>query len=214
LALDRQQALIGLATAIWPHGRWRLALSGQANHAGTTQLRDRRDPTLVLARAINAAREQAARVRGVATVGRIVVDPNSTNSVPGRLTAWLDARAPEDARLDDLLTEWEVEVRYAAFEHGVEVDLAAESRSPAVHFDLDLAERIDRCLRGRGHAPVPLDTAAGHDAGALAASLPTAMLFVRNPTGVSHSPHERAEMDDCLAGSLALADVLEELAAS
>jgi beta-ureidopropionase / N-carbamoyl-L-amino-acid hydrolase len=214
LALDRQQALIGLATAIWPHGRWRLGLTGEANHAGTTLLGDRRDPTLVLARAIDAARTQATRVGGVATVGRIVVDPNSTNSVPGGLTAWLDARAPEDAQLDDLLAQWAVEVGTAADQHGVEVDLSAESRSPTVHFDGDLADRMDGCLRRSGHAPVALDTAAGHDAGALAAAVPTAMLFVRNPTGVSHSPHERADMDDCLAGALALADVLAELAAS
>lgn len=214
LALDRHRTLIGLATAIWPHGRWRLALRGEANHAGTTLLADRRDPTLVLARAIESARRQAARVGGVATVGRMVIDPNSTNSVPGRLTAWLDARAPQDAALDTLLAEWEAEVRYTAFEHGVDVELAAESRSPAVRFDIDLALRIDACLRRRrgGAAPVALDTAAGHDAGALSASIPTAMLFVRNPTGVSHSPLERADMEDCLAGSLALADVLEELA--
>jgi beta-ureidopropionase / N-carbamoyl-L-amino-acid hydrolase len=216
LALDRKQALIGLATAIWPHGRWRLSLTGEANHAGTTLLGDRRDPTLVLARAIDAARLHAARVGGVATVGRIVVDPNSTNSVPAGLTAWLDARAPEDGRLDDLLAAWAAEVGAAADHHGVEDELAAESRSPAVRFDTELAGRIDHCLRhspaGGGQAPVPLDTAAGHDAGALAAALPTAMLFVRNPTGVSHSPHEHADLDDCLAGALALADVLEELA--
>jgi N-carbamoyl-L-amino-acid hydrolase len=144
----------------------------------------------------------------------VVIDPNSPNSVPGRLTAWLDARAPRDAALDDLLAGWEAEVRAAALEHGVDVELAVESRSPAVRFDVDLADRIDRCLR-RGRSadtPIPLDTAAGHDAGALAASIPTAMLFIRNPTGVSHSPLERAGMEDCVAGSLALADVLDELA--
>ena len=57
-----------------------------------------------------------------------------------------------------------------------------------------------------------LPTAAGHDAGALAAAVPTAMLFVRNPTGASHSPAETAELDDCLAGVQALAAVTEELA--
>ena len=54
-----------------------------------------------------------------------------------------------------------------------------------------------------------LPTQAGHDAGILAAAgHPTAMLFVRNPTGVSHSPAEFAETADCLAGVEALADVL------
>ena len=47
-----------------------------------------------------------------------------------------------------------------------------------------------------------LATGAGHDAGILAnAGVPAAMLFVRNPTGVSHSPAEHAERDDCLPAS-------------
>lgn len=57
-----------------------------------------------------------------------------------------------------------------------------------------------------------LPTGAGHDAGILSAQVPTAMLYVRNPTGVSHAPAESAEEDDCVAGVTALADVLEELA--
>jgi len=53
---------------------------------------------------------------------------------------------------------------------------------------------------------------AGHDAGVLsAAGVRTAMLFVRNPTGVSHAPDEHAETADCLAGVEALADAVEEL---
>ena len=77
-----------------------------------------------------------------------------------------------------------------------------------MHFDADLAARI----AGPGGWPV-IPTMAGHDAGVLsAAGIPTAMLFVRNPTGVSHSPDEHAETADCLAGVEALADTLERLA--
>jgi len=61
-----------------------------------------------------------------------------------------------------------------------------------------------------GDAPI-LPTGAGHDAGVLSAQVPTAMLFVRNPTGISHSPAEHAEPDDCAAGVDALATVLREL---
>ncbi len=74
-------------------------------------------------------------------------------------------------------------------------------------FDPALAARL---AEPRGWPVIP--TAAGHDAGILsAAGIPTAMLFVRNPTGVSHSPAESASMADCLAGVSALADVLAEL---
>jgi beta-ureidopropionase / N-carbamoyl-L-amino-acid hydrolase len=75
--------------------------------------------------------------------------------------------------------------------------------------DAALQDRLSTVLDG---AP-RLATGAGHDAGILAtAGIPTAMLFVRNPTGVSHAPDEHADHADCLAGIVALADVLEELA--
>jgi N-carbamoyl-L-amino-acid hydrolase len=98
------------------------------------------------------------------------------------------------------------QARDRAARDGVTLTVEAESVSGAVTFDETLAARI---ASGR---PV-LATQAGHDAGVLqAAGLPTAMLFVRNPTGVSHSPEEHASTADCLAGVEALADVLEELA--
>ena len=96
--------------------------------------------------------------------------------------------------------------------HGVSVTSRCESLTPIVEFDLDLRDRLVAALARRGiDAPV-LPTGAGHDAGILAAGLPTAMLFVRNPTGVSHSPAEHARPEDCEAGVVALAAVLEELA--
>ena len=203
---------VALGTGIWSHGRWRLTLTGEANHAGTTRLADRRDPMLGLAAAVLAARAAAAELGGVATVGRVVVEPNSANSVPGRVSAWLDARAEEEQRLDWLVAAFQAAVEDAAGREGLAVELVCESRSPGVTLDRDLAARLDACLRARGLEPAALPTAAGHDAGALAAAVPTAMLFVRNPTGVSHSPAETAALDDCLAGIEALAAVIEELA--
>ena len=81
-----------------------------------------------------------------------------------------------------------------------------------MRFDEALRDRIAAALAAAGiNAPV-LPTAAGHDAGVLAARVPTAMLFVRNPTGISHSPAEHADLADCEAGVRALAVVLEDLA--
>ncbi|HYY82628.1 MAG TPA: allantoate amidohydrolase [Actinomycetes bacterium] len=203
---------VGLASGIWPHGRWRLELAGEANHAGTTRLPDRRDPVLGVAAAALAARAAAAEHGAVATVGRVEVEPNSTNSVAARARAWLDARAADDATLDAVVAEVGRAVERAAAEHRLEAAVACESRSPAVAFDRQLIARLAGVLRGRGLDPVELPTAAGHDAGALAAAVPAAMLFVRNPTGTSHSPAEHAEEPDCLAGVDALAAAIEELA--
>jgi N-carbamoyl-L-amino-acid hydrolase len=91
---------------------------------------------------------------------------------------------------------------------GTTLVVTPESVSGPVSFSPELAARL---AGPRGWPVIP--TAAGHDAGILsAAGIPTAMLFVRNPTGVSHSPLETASMDDCLSGVSALADVLAELA--
>jgi N-carbamoyl-L-amino-acid hydrolase len=100
----------------------------------------------------------------------------------------------------------------AAGSHGVVVDVGEESRTPVVSFDAQLRDRVaDVVRRETGVAPL-LPTGAGHDAGVLAAEVPTAMVFVRNPTGTSHSPAEEATRADCLVGVRVLAALLEELA--
>ncbi len=202
-------APLAVATGIWPHGRWRLGLRGEANHAGTTRLADRHDPTLALARGIQAARELAGQLGAVATVGRVLVDPNGTNVVPGAVDAWLDARAPDDATLDTLVGAWRDEVAAAATRHGVAVTLTGESRNPAVTFDRGVRARLTEVLRSQGLPAPELPTAAGHDAGILAGVRPTGMLFVRNPTGASHTPAEAASDDDCILGCAVLAAAVE-----
>jgi N-carbamoyl-L-amino-acid hydrolase len=182
-------------------------LVGEANHAGTTRLGDRRDPTLPLAAAATAARAAADQAGALATIGRLEVVPNATNAVPSHVRAWLDARAPDDRTLEAVVGAVRDAVERSAAEHGVGVSFAEESRTPAVVFDERLRARLDAVLGGVPAIP----TGAGHDAGILAAVLPTAMLFVRNPTGVSHSPAEHAEPADCAAGVRALAAVLREL---
>jgi N-carbamoyl-L-amino-acid hydrolase len=201
-------APVGIGTSIWPHGRWRCRFEGAADHAGTTRLEDRRDPVLPFATTVLAARDLADRAGALATVGRVQVRPNGTNAVAAGVDAWLDARAPAEATLTDLVDGITAAARAAAEAHGTTVEVTRESWSPEVAFDPGLRTRLRALL---GDVP-ELPTGAGHDAGVLAAHVPTAMLFVRNPTGVSHSPAERAEPDDCVAGIRALASVLEDLA--
>jgi N-carbamoyl-L-amino-acid hydrolase len=186
---------VGVAEGIWPHGRWRVRLPGEANHAGTTPLSERRDPMLELAELVTTARAAALRHQGVATVGKLRVLPNSTNAIPAEVLAWLDARAPAPDALRALVDE------VTAGRDAAQLSLTA-----AVRFDAALTDLLAEATGGPR-----LATAAGHDAGVLAAGAPAGMLFVRNPTGVSHSPAEAAETADCVAGVLALADVLERL---
>ena len=196
-------AAVGVGSSIWPHGRWRLDLRGRADHAGTTRLEDRDDPMLRLAAAIAAARSAAARHGALATVGKVTVRPNGVNAIPSHVIAWLDARGPAEAAVRAVVDD-------VAAATGV--DPVEESWTPDTAFDVSLRDRLVEHLGGSAAAPV-LATGAGHDAGILAAAgVPAAMLFVRNPTGVSHSPAEYAEHADCLAGVDALARVIEGLA--
>ena len=125
------------------------------------------------------------------------------------MRAWLDARAPDEATLGLLVDEVGAAARAAAEQHGVGLGIRRESVTPLVSFDPGLRGRLSAVLGA--DTPV-LPTGAGHDAGVLAARLPTAMLFERNPTGVSHSPAEFADAADCQAGVAALAAVLASLA--
>ncbi|MGV9629137.1 allantoate amidohydrolase [Streptomyces sp. NPDC003487] len=212
-ALDLSGDAVGVASAIWPHGRWRFDFRGEANHAGTTRLTDRRDPMLPYAETVLAARREAELAGAVATFGKIAVEPNGVNAIPSLVRGWLDSRAPGQDTLDTVLAGIEKAAREYADTHGVELDVVRESFTPVVEFDHALRDELARLLGRDGDLTVPvLGTGAGHDAGILSGSIPTAMLFVRNPTGVSHSPAESATEDDCVAGVHALADVLEGLA--
>lgn len=205
---------VGLATRIWPHGRYRFDFSGDANHAGTTRMEDRHDPMLSFAMTALGASRSALESGQRATFGRVDVAPNGTNAIPSRVTAWLDARGESDAALVRLVSEIRRQGTERADVDGTRLQITAESVSGEVTFDPLLTEDLRRGLAGRwGQVPV-IPTVAGHDAGILAtAGVSTAMLFVRNPAGVSHSPSEHAEMADCLAGVEALADALEVLVA-
>jgi N-carbamoyl-L-amino-acid hydrolase len=208
-ALDLTGDAVGIASAIWPHGRWRYDFRGEANHAGTTRLADRRDPMLTYAETVLAARREAGLAGAVATFGKISVEPNGVNAIPSLVRGWLDSRAADQETLDTVTAAIEAAARAAAERQGIDLAVVRESFTPVVEFEHALRDELGKILGGQ--VPV-LGTGAGHDAGILSAAAPTAMLFVRNPTGVSHSPAEYASEDDCVAGVHALADVLEGLA--
>jgi beta-ureidopropionase / N-carbamoyl-L-amino-acid hydrolase len=210
--LEGLGAAVGVGDGIWPHGRWRLDFTGRADHAGTTRLHDRRDPMLPFAITALVAREAAADNGGLATFGKVLAEPGAANAISSAVRAWLDARAPDEAVLERMVGTVSQAAAEACGDHGVGFELRRESFTPLVTFDHGLRERLVGVLAAAGiQAPV-LPTGAGHDAGVLAARIPTAMLFVRNPTGVSHAPAEYAEPADCQAGVTALTAVLADLA--
>jgi N-carbamoyl-L-amino-acid hydrolase len=132
----------------------------------------------------------------LATVGRVRVRPGSVNAIAAESSFWIDARGADADRVRALVERVEQELGVAA---------AAESWTDVTRFDTAIA--------AVGALP-RLWSGAGHDAGVLAlAGIPSAMLLVRNPTGVSHSPEEHAEESDAAAGVAALTEVLRKAAA-
>ena len=211
LHIEQGRGLIDLGRAVavgnrlWAHGRWRIEIPGEANHAGTTRLSDRRDAMIGCARAVLVARAAAEAHGSLATVGKISIQPGGVNAIARSATAWLDARADGEQALRATVAQIEDEVASSG------AVLTEESRTPQTAFDDALVTRLASLLDG---APV-MSTGAGHDAGILSnAGARAAMIFVRNPTGVSHSPAEWAEPEDCLAGVAALTTVLADLSGS
>jgi N-carbamoyl-L-amino-acid hydrolase len=163
-------------------------LHGRADHAGTTRRHERSDALLAAARLIVAADELASEDM-VVTAARILVEPNALTTVAAHVRLWLDARAERPAALD----AWLERLPPPA-------ELTVASRSDGVTFDPEL-----RAALGDADGVACF---AGHDAGILAERLPAAMVLTRNPTGISHSPDEAADLDDAAAAATAILEVV------
>ncbi len=199
---------VAIGSSILGHGRWRLSVTGEGNHAGTTLMSDRRDPMVAAGALIGAVRDIArAEPEARATVGRLVPIPGGTNVIASRVDLWLDVRHPDNTVTAAVVAAIRDRAAAIAAQEGCTATLVEESVSPTVRFDPGLRGRLAAALPS---APL-LATGAGHDAGVLATEVPTGMVFVRNPTGVSHSPSEHVEDADADAGADALATVLGDL---
>ncbi len=203
--VDRGQVL-GIADVLAPRRRYRAVFTGESNHAGTTPMAGRRDALVAAARFVLAVDEAARTQRGaVGTVGRVAIEPGSTNSIPGRVTCTLDVRALDDGAIDAILAD--LRGRFP------EAEITEESLTRGAAFDAGLRAALHRSAEASGVPAGDLPSYAGHDAGILSAFVPSAMVFVRNPTGASHNPAEFASDDDCVAAAQVLAGALADVAA-
>ncbi|MGO3886110.1 MAG: allantoate amidohydrolase [Mycetocola sp.] len=199
---------VAIAGAIIAHGRWQVHIEGRGDHAGATRMVDRNDPVVVAAETIRSLREQTLHVEDArGTVGRITVVPGGTNVIASSVDLWLDVRHRSEESVAAIVAAVSRASALAAEAEGCTVTVTEQSFSPTVVFDRDLRTALASVLPD---API-LDTGAGHDAGVLASRVPTAMLFVRNPTGASHTPAEHSEPADIRAGVTALTRVLDHL---
>jgi acetylornithine deacetylase/succinyl-diaminopimelate desuccinylase-like protein len=196
--LERAGAPLGIVTSIAGIVRCDRVFDGRADHAGTTPMDARRDALIDAAEYVLHVREVAAAVDGaVATVGRVEVEPGYANVVPGRTTVAVDARAPDQERVDRLVAELGLEDAHYVI-------------PPVELSPVALREEVER----RGLPVVELPSGAGHDAGVLAAAgVESSMLFVRSLNGgASHSPEEHSSDEDIELGVEVLTATLRRLA--
>jgi len=198
--LERAGAPLAVVTSIAGIVRCTREFEGRADHAGTTPMDARVDALTAAAEYVLRVRDVAARIEGaVATVGQLVVEPGAANVVPARVQLTVDARAPDQERLDRLAAELDLKDPHYV--------IAPVQLAPAV-----LCDEVER----RGLPVVELPSGAGHDAGVLAAAgVESSMLFVRSLNGgASHSPQEHSSDDDIELAVDVLTSTLRRLASS
>ncbi|MBN9266462.1 MAG: Zn-dependent hydrolase [Alphaproteobacteria bacterium 64-6] len=195
--LERMSQPVGVVTAINGARRLGVVVQGTAGHAGTSPMNMRRDGLAAAAEMILSVERIAAETRDVvATVGVIEARPGAVNVIPGETRFTIDARAPEDAARDAVVERIGAAIEGIAARRGLAVRISQMHSAPATACDAKLIAALDVAARAAGHEPVHLPSGAGHDAMAMAALCPVAMLFVRCAGGISHHPAESISHED------------------
>jgi allantoate deiminase len=182
---------LGIVDAIVGQSRLNLTFRGRANHAGTTPMSLRRDALAAAAEWICQVEKLAAGEPGlVATVGSIAVEPNATNVIAERARVSLDVRHSCDKTRRSAVREMLAAAEQIGGRRGITLDYEERLDQSAVALDADLRDMLSRSVEEAGYPVHRMVSGAGHDAMILAPHVPSAMLFVRSPGGISHHPDE------------------------
>ncbi len=195
--LDSLKLPLGIVDAIAGQSRLDVVFQGHANHAGTTPMNLWRDALAGAAEWIGAVQREARAIPGaVATVGRIHVSPGASNVIPGSATTSLDVRHADDTVRHNLVARLLQCAEQIAASRCLQVSSEQRLNQPAVVMDSDLVKMLERAVSITGRTVHRMASGAGHDAMIVARRMPTAMLFLRSPGGISHHPDESVLAED------------------
>jgi allantoate deiminase len=198
--LESLNRALGTVEALAGQSRLNLMFRGLAGHAGTTPMRLRRDALAAAAEWMTRVESVAKGIEGlVATVGQITADPGGVNVIPGVVRCSLDVRHAEDEVRRDAVRSILDEARAIAEERGIGVAAEEYHNQAAVHFDSGMISCAVSAMRQAGYEVVSMTSGAGHDAMVMARHLPSTMIFLRCPGGVSHHPDESVLETDVAA---------------
>jgi allantoate deiminase len=195
--LESEDLQVAAVTAIVGQSRLNLTFGGQANHAGTTPMHLRRDALTAAAEWITMVEALTRKTDGlVATVGRLIVEPNAGNVVPGLVQVSLDVRHSQDETRASVVEELVTRAGTIATSRGLTIERADRLNQPAVPMDERLTSFLTDAMEAAGFPIKTMPSGAGHDAMVMAARVPAAMLFLRSPGGISHHPAETVLEED------------------
>jgi allantoate deiminase len=210
--LEADDLPVGLVSAINGVSRARATVIGEAGHAGTVPMPMRRDALAAAAEMIIAVeRTGSIRTDTVATVGVTKVQPGAINVIPARVDFTIDARSPDDAVRRDMVADILAECESIASKRNITFTVEPFMDSPATPMDKALVNVLEDSVRSLGIAPRHLASGAGHDAVAMAALCPVAMLFVRCKGGISHNPAESITLEDADIAARVLVDTVKKI---
>jgi allantoate deiminase len=188
---------LGVVEGIAGQTRGEFIFVGRANHAGTTPMNLRHDAMSAAAEWIIEVERVAKREKGlVATVGRIAVTPNAANVIAGQVRVSLDVRHKSDHVRTCAADFLAIQAQEIVHRRGLKVEHKVLLNQPAVSMDPFLMEQIEQAAAKAGCRTHRMVSGAGHDAMILAEKVPTAMIFLRTPGGISHHPSESVSVED------------------
>lgn len=208
--LEADDRSLAAVESIIGQSRFLLTFTGHANHAGTTPMPLRHDALTAAAQWIAEVERYALDHKQlVATVGQLEVLPGAGNVVPGLVRASLDVRHPSDASRHAATATLLTKAQASGELRGVRVKAETRMQQNAVPMDRELTDAMVSAMERAGYSPAKMFSGAGHDAMIVAPHVPTTMLFLRSPGGLSHHPEEDVREQDVEA---AIATMLEFVA--
>jgi len=212
--LEKTNVKIGAVTGVQGISWQEVTITGQSNHAGTTPMSMRKDPSYVAAKIAVFLRDLADRYGGhqVCTVGKVDLFPNLINVIPAKAVMTLDVRNTDEHILKKAEKEITDFISSLSQSESVEISSRSLTRLEPVLFDSHIVSLIESIAMAQGNSVSRLPSGAGHDAQMFARVCPTAMVFVPSANGLSHNPAEYTSEDDLIAGANVLLGTMLSLA--
>ncbi len=192
---------IGIVTGVQGIRWYDLTLTGKPCHAGPTPMEGRQDPVQLLPQILPEVFRLASDNApwGRATIGDLITEPGSRNTVPEEIRVSVDIRHPDQSVLDAMHEQLEEIVRSADSE-SVQVSLDEIWHSPAIRFDDAVIEAVRSGAAATGLPAMEMVSGAGHDSVYVSRVAPTGMIFIPCRDGLSHNEAEYAAPEDITSG--------------